>query len=103
MLVLNEISNIGVPRTIIAMMQFYFQHNRDTTTYARNFEENLYLTIIGEEVSDVAMTIHILFKNADWDCQLDEKDTVTMAQVIDCIESNYDLIQNMTIMFYDKD
>ena len=103
MLILQEKNNIGVPRTILAMMQFYFQQNRDTTTYARNFEENLYLTIIGQNGSDCAITIHVLFKNENWDCQLTEDDTVTMAQVVDCIESNYDLIQNMTIMFYDKD
>ena len=103
MLILQEKNNIGVPRTILAMMQFYFQQHSDTTTYARNFEESLYLTIIGQDGSDVAMTVHILFRDAIWNCQLDEKDTVTMAQVIGCIEDNYDLIQNITIMYYGKD
>lgn len=103
MLILQEKSNIGIPKTIIAIMQFYFQHNRDTTTYARNFEKNLYLTIIGEEVLDSAMTVHILFKNDSWDCQLTEEDTVIMAEVIECINDNYDLIQDMTIMYYGKD
>ena len=103
MLILQEILNIGVPRTILAMMQFYFQHNRDTTTYARNFQGNLYLTIIGQDGSDTAITVHILFRDDNWDCQLAEDDTVTMQQVIDCIESNYDLIQNMTIAHYSKD
>ena len=103
MLILQEILNIGVPRTILAMMQFYFQHIRDTTTYARNFQGNLYITIIGEEVLDAAITVHILFRDESWDCQLTENDTVTMEQVIDCIYDNYDLIQDMTIAYYDKD
>ena len=103
MLILQDIANIGVPRTILAMMQFYFQHSRDTTTYARNFEKNLYLTIIGEEVLDSAITVHILFRDESWDCQLTENDTVTMAEVIECINDNYDLIQDMTIMYYGKD
>ena len=90
MLILQQKNNIGVPRTIVAMMQFYFQHISGTTIYARNFEENLYLTIIGQDYLDCAITVHVLFTNNEWNCQLDEKDTVTMAQVVDCIDNNYE-------------
>ena len=68
-----------------------------------SIDESEFVAIIGQSGSDCAITVHVLFRNENWDCQLTEDDTVTMAQVVDCIESNYDLILNMTIMFYDKD